>query len=59
MLLLSSGDFSNLTFSKKYFRNTIRVSNVLDPDQDRHYVRLGLCTNCLHRLSAEDEESHR
>ena len=36
MLSLSSADFfSKLTFSKKnYLRNTIRVSNGLDPDQD-------------------------
>ena len=27
--------FSKLPFSKNYFRNTIRVSNSLDPDQDR------------------------
>ena len=39
MLLLSSADFfSNLTFSKNSFRNPIRVSSSLDPDQDRHSV---------------------
>ena len=27
--------FWKFTFSKKYFRNTIKVSNGLDPDQDR------------------------
>ena len=27
--------FSKLTFKKNHFRNTIRVSNCLDPDQDR------------------------
>ena len=32
-LLLSFADFSKLTFSKSYFKNTIRVSNSLDPDQ--------------------------
>ena len=39
-ILLSSADFffSKLTFSKQSFRNTIRVSNGLDPDQDRHFV---------------------
>ena len=38
MLLLSSADFffQKLTFSKKSFRTTIRVSNCLDPDQDQH-----------------------
>ena len=38
MLLLLSADFSKLTFSKNSFRKAIRVSNGLDPDQDRHYV---------------------
>ena len=27
-----------ITFSKNSFKNTIRVSNGLDPDQDRHSV---------------------
>ena len=36
------------------FRNTVRVSNGLDPDQDRHFVRSDLGPNCLQRLSAED-----
>ena len=58
MLLLSSADFfSKLTFSKKSFRNIIRLSNGLDPDQDRHFVGPDLGTNCLQRLSA-DGESH-
>ena len=35
MLLLTSADFSKLTFSKNSLRNTIRVPNSLDPDQDR------------------------
>ena len=37
--------FSKSTFSKNSFRNTIRVSNSLDPD---------LGPNCLQRLSADD-----
>ena len=41
---LSSADFSKATFSKNYFRNTIRASNSLNPDQ---------CTKCLQRLSAD------
>ena len=58
MLLLSSTDFvSKLTFSKNYFRNTNRVSNGLDPDQDRHFVGPDLGPNCLQRLSAD--KSHR
>ena len=36
MLLLSSSVFfSKLFFSKNSFRNTMRVSNGLDPDQDQ------------------------
>ena len=39
MVLLSFADFfSKLTFSKNSFRNTIRVSNGFDPDQDRRSV---------------------
>ena len=47
--------FSKLTCSKKFFRNTIRVSNCLAPECfSRH--RLG--PNCLQRLSAA-KKSHR
>ena len=42
------------TFSKNSFRNTIRVSNSLDPDQARRFVRPDLGPNCLQRLSADD-----
>ena len=53
--LLSSADFfSKFTFLKSYFRNTIRVSNKLDPDQAWHLVGPDLGTNCLQRLSADD-----
>ena len=38
--------FSKSTFSKNSFKNTIRVSNSLDPDQARHF---NLGPNCLHR----------
>ena len=45
MLLLSSAEFfSNLSFLKNSFRNTIRVSNGLDsvgPDLDPNSVRKG------------------
>ena len=47
--------FSKLTFSKN-FRNTIRVSNSLDPDQDRH-VGPDLGPNCLQWLSADYKNS--
>ena len=40
MLLLSSADFfSKLTFKQNSFRNTIRVSKGLDPDQDWIWVQ--------------------
>ena len=42
-----SADFySKITFLKKYFKNTIRVSNGLGPDQDRHVVGPDLGPNC-------------
>ena len=49
---------SKSTFSKNSFRNTIRVSNSLDPGQLQHLVRPDagpdLGPNCLQRLSADD-----
>ena len=44
-------------FSKKSFRNTfsLRVSNILIPDQDRHFVCPDLGPNGLQRLSAGDK----
>ena len=62
MCLLSSADFfSKVTFQKKYFRNTIRVSNSLDPDQDRHVhvVCPDLDPNCAQKLSADDKSSRK
>ena len=49
--------FSKLSFSKNSFRNNIRVSNGLDPDQGRHSVSLGLGRKCLQikELSADDK----
>ena len=44
-----------LTFSKKSFRNTIRVSNSLDPDQAGHFVGPDLDPNCLQRLLTEGD----
>ena len=49
---MSSADFSKLTFSKNTFRNTTRVSNGFEPDQDQRYVGPDLDPNCLQRLSA-------
>ena len=55
MLSLSSADFfSKLTFSQNSFRNTVRMSNNLDPDKDRHYVGPDLGQNCLQSLSADE-----
>ena len=42
--------FFKSTFLKDSFRNVIRVSNSLDPDQARHYVGPGLVPDCLQRL---------
>ena len=50
--------FSILTFSKNSFRNTIRMSNGLDQDQDQCSVHPDLGTNCLLRLSADDESQN-
>ena len=55
LLLLSADFFLNLFFSKNSFRNTIRVSNCLNPDQDLHSVGLDMGSNCLQRLSADDK----
>ena len=45
--------FSKSTFSKNSFRNTSRVSNSLDPDQDRGSVGPDLGPKYLQRLSAD------
>ena len=46
--------FSKPTVSKNSFRNTIKVSNSLDPDQARRFVLPDLDTNCLQKLLADD-----
>ena len=46
--------FSKFTFLKNSFRNTVRLSNSLDPDQARHGVGPDLGPNCLQWLSADD-----
>ena len=51
--------FSKFTFSKNYFRNTIRVSNSLDPDQTRLYVGPDLGSNCLQSLPVDDTGRQR
>ena len=49
--LLSVISFLKLTFAKKSFRNTIRVSNSLDPNQAQRFFGPDLNPNCLQRLS--------
>ena len=46
--------FFKINFLKNSFRNTIRVSNSLDPDQAQHFVGPDLGQNCLQKLSADD-----
>ena len=54
-MLLSSADFFNISFSIKKIRNAFRVSNSLDPDQDRHFVSPDLGPDFLQRLSADNK----
>ena len=67
MLLLSS-TFSPIFFFKKCLSGTlsgcrtvwvhaIRVSNGLDPDQDRRCVGPDLGSNCLQRISVDEKKS--
>ena len=51
--------FSNLTFWKNSFRNTIWMSNSLDPDQAQRIVGPDLGPNCLPKLSADDTGRQR
>ena len=55
MLFMSSSDFYEINLKKKSLEITIRVSNDLDPDQDRRIVGPDQGTNCLQRLSADDK----
>ena len=55
MLFCRLDIFFKLTFSKKSFRNTIRVANSLEPDQ---IVEPDLGPNCLQRISADDKSCH-
>ena len=48
--------FSKLTFFKNSFKNTIRVSNGLYPDQNRRSVGTELGANYLQRLSVDKKE---
>ena len=56
MLILSSADiFQNYFFQNNSFRNTIRVSSILDSDQDQHFGGPDLGLNRLQRLSADNK----
>ena len=65
---LHDGNYRMLAFSPKYeaffhfpqnFRNTIRESNSLGPDQARQNVGPDLDRNCLQRISAEGTSNQR
>ena len=51
--------FFQNNFSTVSFRNTIRVSNSLDPDQDRQNVGPDLGPNCLQRFSISANNTGR
>ena len=51
--------FKKTTFYETSFRNTIQLSNRLDPDQAQHFVGPDLGAICLQRLSAEDTKWER
>ena len=51
----TSADIFKINFPKNAFRNTIRVSNGLDPDWERSSVGPDLGPNCLQWLSADDK----
>ena len=58
MLLLSPADFNqNEFFQKPSFRNTIRLSVGLDPDQDRRSVGPDLGPNCLQSIISRRQKS--
>ena len=51
--------FFKINFFDIFFRNTIRVSNNLDSDQDGLFVGPDLGPNCLQRVSADDKSCHK
>ena len=55
-MLFSSADFFQNNFClKTSFRNTMRVSNSLVPDQAQHFVGPDLGLNCSERLLADEK----
>ena len=59
MLLLSSADYFKINFFLKKIRNTIGVSNSLDPYPVQHWVcpDLNPDLDCLQRLSESTTKS--
>ena len=58
MFSFSSADFlQNQVFKNKPPRTTIRVSNSLDPDEDRHSVGLQLGSDCLQKAIGRRQNS--
>ena len=51
--------FFKINAFENVFKNIIIVSNILDPDQARSFVRPDLGPNCLQKLSAEDTSRQR
>ena len=51
--------FFKINFLKNSFRNTIRMSNGLDPDQAGQFVGPDLGPNCLPRLSDSVDDTGR
>ena len=50
---------SKSTFLTTSFRNNIRVTNGLDPDDAQCFVGPDLGSNCLQMLSADDSSRQR
>ena len=50
---MSSADFFQNQLFQKIFRDMIRISNGLDPDQTQHSVGPDLGPDCLQKLAAD------
>ena len=46
-------------FARNSFKNTIRVTNSLNPDQAQHFFGPGLGLNCLLRSSADETSKQK
>ena len=51
--------FFQIIFSKISFRNSIKVSNSLKPDQTQYFVGPKLGPNCLQMLSVEKTQADK